>query len=304
MDMYASMRIFIRVVERGSMSGAARDLDIRQPAISERIERLEKHLGARLLMRSARTLTCTDEGRVFYERCKNIISAVDEAVGLVSQDVATADGVVKIASPQCLGEVVVPKILEHVREKHPRLRIDLILNDNIVDPVTEGVDISLRLGELGEGSFSAHRLGRVDRLLVASPSYLKRHGNIEAESELSKHPFIRVKGIFSNERLPLLHLNRVSKNVPIRTAVTSSHWRPMYELIRSGAGIGVVQKPACIQAIEAGDLVELLPQYAVPFFPLHALVQAKTPYPSRVRAILDLLKKQMPSVLSLQASRP
>lgn len=301
MDMYASMRIFIRVVERGSMSGAARDLDMRQPAVSERIERLEKHLGVRLLMRSTRTLACTGEGQVFYERCKNIISAVDEAVGLVSQDIAVADGVVRIASPQCLGEVIVPKVIERTRAKYPQLKIDLILNDNIVDPVTEGVDISLRLGELGEGGFSAHRLGHVDRLLVASPSYLERHGKIEIESDLSRHPFIRVKGIFPNEQLPLLHANRTSKNVPIRTVVTSSHWRPMYELIKAGAGIGVVQKPACIRAIEAGELVELLPQCAIPFFPLHALVQAKTPYPSRVRAIVDLLKKDMPAILRPQA---
>lgn len=300
MDMYASMRIFIRVVERGSMSGAARDLDMRQPAVSERIERLEKHLGVRLLMRSARALTCTGEGQAFYERSKSIIAAVDEAVGSVSQDVATADGVVKIASPQCLGEAIIPRLVERAREKHPLLKIELILNDNVVDPVTEGVDISLRLGELGEGSFSAHRLGFMDRLLVANPAYLRQHGEIETESDLSQHPFIRVKGIFSNGQLPLLQPSRTLKNVPIRTVVTSSHWRPMYELIKAGTGIGVVPKPICIHDIKSGELVELLPHYSIPSLPLHALVQAKTPYPSRIRAIVDLLKKDIPAILRLE----
>lgn len=297
MDMYAAMRIFIRVVERGSMSGAARDLDIGQPAISERIDKLEKHLGARLLMRSARTLTCTNEGMVFYERCKNIISSVEEAVSLVSQDETVTAGTVRIAAPQCFGEVIVPKIIGRSRERFPQLKIDLVLNDNVVDPVTEGVDISLRLGELGQGSFSAHRLGYVDRLLVASPAYLKRHGKIEVEGDLYKHPFIRVRGIFSNERLPLQQSSREAGNAPIRTAITTSHWRPMFELIKAGAGIGVVQEPACIHSVTAGELVRLLPQCTVPPFPLHVLVQARTPYPSRIRAIVGLMKKEVPILL-------
>lgn len=126
MDLLATMRIYVRVVERGTMSGAARDLDMGQPAVSERIERLEKHLGTRLLLRSARTLTCTEEGRIFYERSKALLEAADDAVASVSKTENALDGTIRLAAPQCVGEVVLPGVLTHVRTAYPNLHIDLV----------------------------------------------------------------------------------------------------------------------------------------------------------------------------------
>ncbi|RKF32624.1 LysR family transcriptional regulator, partial [Paraburkholderia fungorum] len=249
MNLLEAMRIYVRMVERGSISGAARDLNIGQPAASERIERLEKYLGCRLLLRSARAFNCTPEGLTFYDRSKRILHAVEQAVAEVSSDGQDLKGTIRIAAPHCFGETVVPEALTLVRAAYPQLDLELVLNDRIVDLVTEGVDISFRLGQLGEGVFIARQLGQVGRVLVAAPGYLSRHGPIAEPSELVRHPFIRVQGMFGTEQLPLRHLETVVESVPIRTAIKTSHWRPMYEMILSGVGIGVLEEPACVDAL-------------------------------------------------------
>lgn len=298
MDLLATMRIYVRVVERGTMSGAARDLDMGQPAVSERIDKLEKFLGTRLLMRSARTLNCTEEGRIFYARSKELLEAVEDTIAAVSKTENTLVGTIRLAAAQCFGEVVMPQALMQIRTAYPRLHIDLVLNDNIVDPVTEGVDISMRLGQLGDGGFVAHPIGEVGRVLVAAPSYLDRFGPIETKSDLASHPFIRVKGIFANEQLPLQDEDKTVEYARIQTVMTTSHWRPMFDTIVAGGGIGVVQLPACITAFQHGKLVEILPRYTIPDYALNALVQAQRPLPPRVRAVVDLLKKEVPLLLT------
>ena len=291
------MRIYVRVVERGSISSAARDLDIGQPAASERIERLEKYLGCRLLLRSARAFNCTPDGIAFYERSKRILSAVEQAVAEMSNDEQAIRGTIRIAAPHCFGETVVPKTLALVRAAYPQLELELVLNDRIADLVTEGVDISFRLGQLGEGAFIARRLGQIGRTLVAAPGYLGQHEPILEPSDLIRHPFIRVQGMFGTDQLPLRHDATMVEGASICTAIRTSHWRPVYETILAGVGIGVLEDPACADALAHGRLVRILPRYEVPSFELNMLIQAQRPVPPRVRAIATLLKTCVPEIL-------
>ncbi|WP_266159418.1 LysR family transcriptional regulator [Dyella silvatica] len=297
MDLLAAMRIYVRVVERGSMSAAARDLGLGQPAVSERIERLEQHLGTRLLRRNTRAVSITDVGMLFYERSKRVLEAAEAAQAVVTQDDKTLRGTLRIAAPQGLGEVVLPLLLLRMREQHPQLNIDLLLNDRVVDPVTEGVDISLRLGPPGEGNFVARKLGHVRRVLVAAPSYLARHGIPNKPYELAAHPFIRVTGLFNDGQLPLLGARQAMVQAPVSVAWSASHWRPVHTLLLAGAGIGVLQAPVCAEAIADGQLKPLLPDYQVPGFDLHALFPAARPIPPKTRAVLALLDAHLAAVL-------
>lgn len=279
------------MVERESISGAARDLNLGQPAASERIERLEKYLGCRLLLRSARAFNCTPEGATFYDRSKRILHAVEQAIAEVSSDGQELKGTIRIAAPHCFGETIVPQALTFVRETYPQLDLELVLNDRIVDLVTEGVDISFRLGQLGEGAFIAQQSGRVGRVLVAAPGYLSHQGPINEPSDLVKHPFMRLHSMFGTDQLPLKHAKTIVENAPIRTAIKTSHWRPMYEMILAGVGIGVLEEPACIDALSDGRLLRILPQFEVSPFELNVLIQAQRPLPPRVRAIAAMLRK-------------
>lgn len=291
------MRIYVRAVERSSISSAARDLNIGQPAASERIERLEKYLGCRLLLRNARTFKCTPEGEIFYERSKKILAAAEQAIAEVSNDGHILKGAIRIGAPHCFGEVILPEALRLVREAYPQLNIDLALNDRVVDLVTEGIDISFRQGQVSEGAFFAFRLGQVERVLVASPHYLSRHEPIADPSDLIQHPFIRLKGLFGSDQLPLVDASTMQESVATRTAITTNHWKAMYRMITEGLGIGVVESFACVDALASGRLVELLPHYGVPAQELHVLTRAQRPVPARVRMVVNILKQCVPGFL-------
>ncbi|WP_447919167.1 LysR family transcriptional regulator [Achromobacter aegrifaciens] len=298
MDLLATIRIYLRVVERGTISGAARDLDMSQPSVSERIEKLERFLNTRLLVRSSRKLTCTAEGRTFYEQGKNLLDAAEVTINSVTPSNEQIQGNLRLAAPQCLGEIAIHKTLMNARAAYPDLRIDLTLSDHIADPVTEGVDIALRLGRLNEnGGYIAFPLGWVARKLVAAPSYLARHGRLETPADLALHPFIRLKAFYVNDQVPVMRENEPIAQTRIKTAMTVSHWRPMYDLVLSGGGIGIVQHPACAEALAQGRLVELLDGYRIPPLPLNALIPPLRPLPLRVRVVLDLLKQDIPGLL-------
>lgn len=296
MDLLAAMRIYTRVVDRGGMSAAAQDLGIGQPAVSERIETLERHLGVRLLSRSTRSLACTSEGLVFYEKSKEAIHAADEACAAVRTREDDLQGVVRIAAPQCLGEVTLPPMLLRLAQRYPALRIDLRLNDRVVDPVTEGVDISLRLGEPGEGAFYLHRLGEMSRILVAAPTYLARSEAITKLDDIGRHPFICVARLSRDGCLSFRGADQSMARVPIHPRIVTSHWRPMYELLLAGTGIGVVQQPAGMDALSDGRLIRLLPGYEISSIQLNALVPRLQPLPTRTRGVLAFFQEQMKEV--------
>jgi DNA-binding transcriptional LysR family regulator len=300
MDLLVAMRVYVRVVERGSMSAAARDLGMGQPAVSERIDRLEQYIGARLLLRNTRKLSVTDVGAAFYERSKQVLENADDALTVANGD-QSLRGTLRIAAPHGVGEMILPSILLEMRKRHPLLKIDLILNDRIVDPVTEGVDLSLRLGDLGEGSFIARKLGHVRRVLVASPAYLNEHGTPMTPDALATHPFLRVSGLFNSGRLPLIDPNGQTELAAVDIALSTSHWRPLHRLLLDGAGIGVLQEPVCAEDLAGGRLIRLLPGFIVPSFDLNALYPAIRPLPPRIRAVLSLLEEQLPTILPEQA---
>ncbi|ABB05609.1 LysR family transcriptional regulator [Burkholderia lata] len=297
LDIVSAMRIFVRVIERGSISMAARDLDMGQSTVSERINRLEEYLGIPLLYRHARTLTRTSDGQAFYACCKAALSAVDDALA-VAQEHREIRGMFRISAPQSLGEIIMPAVLLEIKAQYPDLYIDLDLNDSIVDPVTAGVDISLRLGRPVEGRGAKYRMGHVRRKLVAAPSYLARYPEIEDPHGLSQHPFIRVRGVYGDRLLELDDSRGESISISLDLGMTVSHWRAARELLLGGAGIGVLQLPACLDALTDGRLQQILPDYTVPGFDLHLILPVTRPIPAKTRAILQILEHQLPARLA------
>jgi DNA-binding transcriptional LysR family regulator len=297
MNLLETMRIYVRVVERGSISAAARDLGLGQPAVSERIERLEKFVGCRLLSRSARAFKCTPEGQIFYERCRSILRIASEAISEISGDAQSLSRTTHIAAPNCFGDIVLPGIAAVLRSHFPQMDLNLVLNDRAVDLVTEGVDISFRLGPLGHGAFIAYPLGRVRRRLVASRRYVEQHGFIPTPAELVAHPFIDGRDSNGTGQLPLVNETGGVENVPVRTVIRASRWRPAFELVMAGLGVGVIEEYVCPEALADGRLVTLLPEFEVQPMDLNLLIQAQRPVPQRVRTIVSLLRNTVPRML-------
>ena len=292
MDMLSAMRIFTRVVERGSLSAAARDLGLGQPTVSERVEKLEKHLGVRLLYRTTRSVQATDAGARFYDHAKRAIEAAEEAEASVASTETSLTGTFRIAAPHGLGEMTLPRLLIEFQTRHPALAIDVTLNDRFVDPMTEGVDLSIRIGEIGSGNFIARRLGTLRRLALAAPGYLERHGMPREPMELSVHPFIRVAGFAADDRLHLIGSDGGSVEVPIRTTWRVSHWRPLMEAVLAERGIGALFAAVCAREIAEGRLVPLLPSYEFRQVDVHAIYPPGLRPAARTKAFLALLAER------------
>ncbi|HDN2611342.1 TPA: LysR family transcriptional regulator [Klebsiella pneumoniae] len=259
------MRIFIRVVERGSMSAAARDLGIGQPAVSERIEKLEAHLGTRLLRRNTRNMSLTQSGNVFYERSKTAVQAAEHALS-VNEENQGLQGKIRIAAPYSAGESLLMPALLQLQNEHPELQVDVIFNDRVINPVTEGVDLSLRLGDVSEGFFVARPLGTVRRVLLASPALLAKMGHPDTPDALTEYPFAAVSGVFASNRIQLVASEDQLINVPVNIQFQSTHWRSVLSWLLAGHAIGVLQSPVCRKEIADGALIPLLSHYPIPPF--------------------------------------
>src|ERR1700731_4499825 len=187
MDRLAALEIFVRVVDTGSFSAAARHQRIGQPAVSKAVVQLEKWLGVSLLMRSTRSVVPTEAGRVFYERAKRTIEEADEAVVAARGSASGLSGKLRVSASVCFGRLhVIPNLSAFLAE-HPDLDLELVLDDRYVDLVNEGIDVALRTGIMPDSSMTTRRIAVGRQIVVATPAYLQRHGTPTSPAELTRH---------------------------------------------------------------------------------------------------------------------
>lgn len=187
MDRLQAMTAFVRVVETGSFSQAARQVGVGQPAISKTIAQLEDRLQVRLLVRSTHGLTPTDAGLRFFERARNAIQEADEAELEAKGAGAGLSGRLRICAATTFARIMILPHLSRFMDSHPDLEVDVILDDRVIDLVSEGIDVALRMGELADSSAVARRLATGRRSVIATPAYLERHGIPVVPADLSVH---------------------------------------------------------------------------------------------------------------------
>ncbi|WP_044560690.1 LysR family transcriptional regulator [Azospirillum sp. B4] len=187
MDRYQAMAAFVRVVETGSFSAAARQLNVGQPAVSKTIAQLEDRLQVNLLIRSTHGLSPTEAGHRFYERAKAAIREADEADLAARGAGAGLSGVLRVSAATTFARLHIVPLLPRFLEQHPELEIDVILDDRFIDLVAEGVDVSLRMGALPDSSAVARRLATGARSVLATPAYLARRGEPHSPADLAGH---------------------------------------------------------------------------------------------------------------------
>jgi DNA-binding transcriptional LysR family regulator len=187
MDRLQAMIAFVRVVETGSFSQAARQLGVGQPAMSKTIAQLEDRLQVRLLVRSTHGLTATDAGLRFYERARSAIHEADEAELDAKGAGAGLSGRLRVCAATTFARLMVIPRLPDFMARHPELEIDVILDDRVIDLVSEGIDIALRMGELADSSAVARRIAAGRRSVIATPAYLDRNGVPKAPADLPAH---------------------------------------------------------------------------------------------------------------------
>lgn len=190
MDRLAALETFVRVVDTGSFSAAARRQGLGQPAVSKAVVQLEQWLGVSLLLRSTRSVVPTEAGRLFYERAKRTIEEAEEAVEAARGAAGSLSGRLRVSASVCFGRIhVIPNLPAFLAE-HPDLELELVLDDRYVDVVNEGIDVALRTGTMPDSNMTTRRIAEGRQIVVATPAYLQRHGTPMSPGDLAGHQAI------------------------------------------------------------------------------------------------------------------
>jgi DNA-binding transcriptional LysR family regulator len=291
MDTLRALTAFVRSVELGSLSGAARSLDTTQPTISKMVAGLERSLGVRLLRRSATQLALTDEGQRFHERARRLLEEFDEAVADARAQAQQPRGLLRLSAPIALGQQKINGWMLEFLAQYPEIELDLLLEDRFVDPLEERIDVSLRLGGTLPPTLVARAVGQWPRLLVASPDYLAAHGKPRRPQDLVQHRYLRYAG--GSDESVLLHGPEGELRLSLPSRYRVSNAISLTEAVLQGAGIALAPSWMVTSAIERGELVQLLPRYCGPAQSAHLLYAPRRHQPLRVRVLVDFLSERL-----------
>ncbi|BCG71111.1 LysR family transcriptional regulator [Mesorhizobium sp. 113-1-2] len=288
MDRLMAMNTFIRVIETGSFSAAARHLRVGQPAVSKAIAQLEERLGVRLLSRTTRGLSPTDAGLSFYEGAKRAVDEADEAENAARGTAAALTGLLRIGTSVTFGRLHVVPRLKAFLDAHPRLDVEVAMDDRNVDLVEEGVDVMLRLGESFAPAHIGRKIATCRRLVVAAPSYLAREGEPMAPDELSRHEAILfVQAGYSNRWTFQRGAEEVSLAGQGRLRVTSAEGAR--EAVLAGIGFTVGSEWMFGPELRSGAVRPILTEWTLPSVELWALFPAGRKASARARIFVEFL---------------
>ena len=264
MDFSSALKAFVRTVERGSLTAAARDLGISQPAVTKQLSNLEREVGARLMERSARSIRLTPQGKALYQATREPLAALEAALEGARQDAGHVEGPLRIHAPSCIGARHFHRIVMEFQRRHPRVTADLILENREIDLVFEDFDLALRYERPTGQDVVIRRLGRIRRIVVAAPSFLARHGPIEEPEQLSELAVITTSRLTAPR--DVLFLERDGSDslaVPVRPALRTNSAEVISSTLLSGHAIGPVQELLVTDELADGRLVRVLPNYEV-----------------------------------------
>ncbi|OWJ63579.1 LysR family transcriptional regulator [Inquilinus limosus] len=286
------MEVFVRVVEEGSFSAAARRLGLTPSAVAKLIGRLEERLGVRLLARSTRSLRPTPEGDLFYEQASRILADIAEAEAGVS-GAAAPRGRLRISASIPFGTHCVVPLLPEFRARFPAVTLDVSLTDEVVDILAERTDVAIRHGPLRDSSLQARKLGVSRRVLIAAPSYLERRGVPRTPADLADHDCLTF-----NYRRSFTDWVLAGPDGPRPMQVTGplvvNNGETLRQAVLAGMGIGRTALYHVRSDLDAGRLVELLPEYDPrEMEEIHALFLGRGTMPARVRAFIDFLVERL-----------
>lgn len=291
MSFAGDLEIFVRVVESGGFSTAARALGMTPSAVSKLVSRLEARLGAQLFRRTTRKLSLTQEGETFYRHGARIVADLAEAERAVTELGAVARGTIRVNAATNFGHHQIEPILGEFLARYPEMRVDLTLSDSFVNLVEEEIDVAIRAGHLTDSSLMARKLCDFGRMIVATPDYLARHGTPRKPEDLAHHNCLLI-----GRQQP--HLNNWPfdrpeggvQTVTVNGNVTANNGETIVQLALRGVGIARLAEFAVGPAIRRGMLVSLLAdQHHADRMPISAVYLPTKQAQPKVRAFVDFL---------------
>lgn len=288
MDLLAGLRTFVRVAESGSFSAVAREIGATQPAVSRQISALEQHLDARLIQRTTRSLTLTEDGRDLLDHARRVLDCVEEAEMAVGRRQGTPSGLVRIATPSTFGRLYVAPRMRRLLDRYPELSVELHMSDSVTDMIAGGIDLAIRGGVVQEASLVARRIGSSARYVVGSVDYLERNGVPAHPSDLARHSCIAfLQGAAPNEWRFNGPDGAVSVEIGGRFRTDSSE--AMREAVMAGVGLALAPSWVFGADLTIGRAKAVLQRYQAEQVPIHAVYPSRRNLAPRTRAVIDFL---------------
>ncbi|MGD9941740.1 MAG: LysR family transcriptional regulator [Burkholderiaceae bacterium] len=290
------MLLFAKAAELGGISAAARATGRPKATISRAIARLENALNARLLARASHRITLTDSGQALLDHCQRIAEEVEDAQTRVGEIQGSVAGLLRVVVPVTFGRAQLGPLLPKLLTQHPLLRLEVRVSDRMVDPIKEGFDVAVLMGPLADSSLAARELGRASYGLYASPGYLAARAPVARPMDLAAHPLLTssqppLASCWSFER------DGIKEDVvfPFTARLESNDASMRRDAAVAGLGIALVPSSICKEAVEAGLLLRVLPEWAVKrSVPIYAVWPGRRHMSPRLRAFLDFLDAEIP----------
>ncbi|WP_454753397.1 LysR family transcriptional regulator [Cupriavidus necator] len=290
MDRIGDIGLFLRVLDLGSISAAARSLDLSVAVASQRLQRLERDLGVRLLHRTTRRLHATPEGAVLAEQGRALVDDLEALSTSLRQAGTGVSGTLRITTSSSFGRLYVSPLLPEFLRQHPGLTMSVNLTDNVLDLVSAGFDLAIRIGALDDSTLVARRLANNQRLLCASPDYLRRRGIPQTPQDLARHDCLVLVG--SQGRQDIWRLGDGTGGemaVRVRGRIEANTGELLSDAALAGFGIALHSTWHVCADLRAGRLVQVLADYPVADTGIYAVMPQRRLVPPRVRAFVDFL---------------
>src|SRR5215218_4325719 len=290
MDRLQAMEMFVRVVETGSFSKAAREFATTQPTVTKQVAATEARLKVRLLNRNTRGVSLTEAGALYYDKCKIIVREAEEADAVVRVRQTQAQGLLRVGSSVAFGRrVIVPLALQFMRE-HPQLQVDLSFEDRYTDLVAQGIDVAIRLGKLADSALGARFLGTNPWLLVASAKYLRAKGTPRRPGDLSAHDALIYSSVQGSDVWRVLSPRGEAVTVPVTARLRSNNLSAVLAAARSHMGVAALPWYVAADSLGSGAIVEVLKGHSLPEQEIHAVYPSPKLVPQKVQAFIAFLQ--------------
>lgn len=299
MDRLHAIEVFIAVAAQGSFSGAARSMHMSPPAVTRAIAALEDRLGTPLLIRTTRSVTLTDAGTRFLGDAQQIVddlaAAENAALGLH----ASPQGLVRITAPALFGRIYIAPLLGPFLAAHPRLEIETLFVDRVVNLMDEGLDIAIRIGPLPDSSLSAIKVGAVCPVVVAAPSYWQAHDRPTHPKQLQDHSIVQPDAFTPTGRWAFKQADGAPLTVTVPTRLKVNSNDAVIEIIKSGHGVSRLLTYQVAGCINDGSLEPVLNDFAPASQPIHIMHREGRAASSKVRSLVDYLTNALRADMSL-----
>jgi DNA-binding transcriptional LysR family regulator len=292
LDRFQSLTAFAKVVETGSFARAAGRLGLSVSAVSRQIAELEAHLGVRLLNRTTRRLSMTESGQSFHERCVQLLADLEEAEEVVGASAIVPRGTLRLTSSISFGAGYLAPAIAEFQLRHPQLRFDIELSDRAVDLVDEGIDLAVRIGDIGSQALIARRIGVAQMVCCAAPSYLSRNRAPRTPADLAQHPCLTYAYSSGGNVWRFTDVEKRVHEVKVTGPAHANNGAMLAALAVAGVGINLEPDFIVATDVRAGRLVPLLPGYTPPAIRISAAYPSRRHLSAKVRAFIEFLAQR------------